>query len=121
MKKKYEGVYILSDSIKAEALDAAKDNVKADIQKAGGTILTDKPLERRAFARPMRKQHGGHYLWVLFEIDTDKVAAMKHRHALDTNLFRNMITVAGEEPKPAAEAAPATAAPQPAPAPAPAV
>ena len=107
MKTKYEGVYCLSDSLKEDALAAASDNVRSDIRKVGGTILGEKPLERRSFARIMQKQQGGYYLEIAFEIETDKIAALKQRHRLDGNVFRVMIVRAR---KPAPEATAAAAA-----------
>ena len=104
MKTKYEGVYCLSDSLKEDALAAASENVRADIRKVGGTILGEKPLERRSFARMMQKQQGAYYLEIAFEIEADKIVALKQRHRLDGNVFRVMI-VLGRKPVPAAPAA----------------
>jgi len=96
LKKRYEGVYFLSDALKAETLDAARETVRSDIKKVGGVILSEKPLERRAFARPLRKQQGANYWEVTFELDADKVTSLKQRHRLDGNIFRVMIVTAVE-------------------------
>jgi ribosomal protein S6 len=103
LKKRYEGVYFLSDSLKAEAVDVARENVRTDIKKVGGAILSEKPVERRPFARPIRKQQAAYYWEIIFELDADKVVALKHRHKLDANVFRVMIVsprkVAKVDPK----------------------
>lgn len=91
MKKRYEGVYFLMDSLKAEAVDVARENVRTDIRKVGGAILSEKPVERRPFARPISKQQAAYYWEIVFELDADKVVALKHRHKLDANVFRVMI------------------------------
>jgi len=91
LKKRYDGVYFLSDELKAETLSAACETVRSDIKKTGGVILSEKPVERRAFARPLRKQQGANYWEVTFEMDTDKVVALKQKHRLDGNVFRVMI------------------------------
>lgn len=91
MKKKYEGVYFLSDALKAEAVDAAREHVRTDIRKAGGTILSEKPAERRSFARPLGKQQGAYHTEIVFDLDADKISALKMRHRLDANIFRVMI------------------------------
>jgi ribosomal protein S6 len=94
LKKRYEGVYFLSDALKAEAVDVARENVRSDIRKVGGTILGEKPVERRSFARPLGKQQAAYYTEMLFELDPDKVGALKQRHRLDANVFRVMIVSA---------------------------
>ena len=94
MKKRYDGVYFLLDALKAELIDAARENVRTDIKKTGGTILAERPVERRSFARQLGKQQAAYCMEVTFELDADKVTALKQRHRLDANVFRVMIVSA---------------------------
>jgi len=94
LKKRYDGVYFLSDALKAEVVGAACENVRTDIKKMGGTILSERPVERRSFARMLGKQQAAHCMEVLFDLDADKVSPLKQRHRLDSNVFRVMIVVA---------------------------
>ena len=107
MKKRYEAVYLLVDTLKEDAIAAACENVRADIRKFGGTVVGEKPVERRAFARPLQKQLGGHSLEVALDLEPDKVGELKQRHKLDPNVFRVMIVSAVSKPaagRPAKEA-----------------
>lgn len=102
MKKRYDGVYFLSDALKAEAVGPACENVRTDIKKVGGVILAERPVERRSFARPLGKQQAAYCMELSFDLDTDKVSALRQRHRLDANVFRVMIVAAKKPvaPKP---------------------
>lgn len=108
--KTYDGVYFFSDSMKTEAVDAAVESVRADIKRVGGVIRGEKPLERRAFARPIKKQQGGFYLELTMELDPEKVSVLKERHKLNAGIFRHMITLAAKPAPVAAVAAEAAKA-----------
>ncbi|MEI6970652.1 MAG: 30S ribosomal protein S6 [bacterium] len=111
MKRRYDGVYFLSDVLKAEALEAACENIRTDIKKAGGAILAERQVERRSFARPLGgKVQAAYCLEIAIELETDKVVILRQRHRLDANLFRVMIVAA----RPAAKAAPKKVQPEPA-------
>lgn len=103
MKRRYEGVYFLSDTLKAEVVDAALENIRTDIKKVGGTILGEKPVERRSFARPLGKVQAAYCMEIAFELETDKVSVLKQRHRLDANLFRVMIVAGRVGTKPVAK------------------
>ena len=103
--KKYEGVYIMSEGLKAEAFDKAWAGVKADIEKLGGRIVSDEQLGRHTFAREMKKQRAGNYAEIVFEMDPAKLRPLRERQKLNEDIFRAMITVArkhipGKEQKP---------------------
>ena len=109
MKRKYEGSYFLSDGLKSETVEPACENVRTDIRKVGGVILSERPPERRNYARPLNKQQAGYYLEVVFELDTEKVVALKDRHKLDANIVRVMIVSERKRPEPKATVKPASA------------
>ena len=113
MKRKYEGSYFMSDGLKSETVEAAAENVRSDIRKVGGVILNERPAERRNYARPLKKQQAGYYLEIVFEMETDKVSALKERHKLDGNLVRVMIVGEQKRPAPRATAKPAQTEPKP--------
>ncbi len=70
---KYEAMIIFRESLKDADWDGAVETVRGEIEKLGGTVSSCTRLGRREFARPMQKQHSGHYGLVAFELDGDKV------------------------------------------------
>jgi ribosomal protein S6 len=109
--KKYEGIYILSDKLKADTLEKAWAGVRAEIEKLGGVIGTEEHLGRRTFAREMQKHHAGNYVNVSFEMEPEKLKTLQSQHKLNEDIFRAMIVIARKpEPEKKSEE-PAAAAP----------
>ncbi len=92
--KKYDGVYILSDQLKAELIEKTWVGVKADIEKFGGKILSEENVGRRTFVHEMQKQHAGNFFEVVFEMDPSNIRPLRERQKLNEDIFRSMITVA---------------------------
>ncbi len=95
--KKYTGVYILSDKIRDDDVEAGIKSIRAEIEKAGGIVHDEKNVGMRTFARPMKKQQSGHCVEVGFELDPATVSALQARHRLNETIFRVMIVVAEKE------------------------
>ena len=87
----YEGVFFLSDTLKAEELENAIQSVKSAIEKAGGVIHSATEASRRAFARPLKRETGGFHMQLDFDLAPDKVDALKKSYRLDSNIVRIMI------------------------------
>jgi len=95
---KYEAMIIFRESLKDADWDGAVETVRGEIEKLGGTVSSCTRLGRREFARPMQKQHSGHYGLVAFELDGDKVGPMQARLKLNEDVFRVQVVVAPPAP-----------------------
>ncbi len=103
MLKTYDGLFIFSSSLKDEALDAALEKVRKQIETLGGQALHTRPIGVRTFARHMKKRTSGCYARLSFEIDPEKVAQLHQRFKHDESVFRVQITV--PDPRTAADMA----------------
>ncbi len=95
---KYEAMIIFRETLKETEWDAAVESVRAEIKKQGGEMTSCTRLGKRDFARPMQKQHSGHYALVAFQLDGDKVAALQARLKLNEQVFRVQVVVAPSAP-----------------------
>jgi len=97
--KKYEATIIFRDSLQDAEWDGAVDSVRAEIARQGGTLASCTRLGRREFARPMKKQTAGHYGFLAFELDGDKIPALLARLKLNDYVFRiQVVNATGSEP-----------------------
>ena len=100
--KRYEGLFILNTSGKEEAIKETTDKLEAEITAAGGKVEAVQKMDKRNFARVADKKHvSGFYVNVIFESEPAAVAQLRHRFALNEEVFRVLFTVA-PPPKPAA-------------------
>ena len=105
--KRYEGLFILDTAGKEESAKDVIDKVSSEITGAGGRIETVQKMDKKQFARVRFKKHtAGFYVNVIFEIDPQKLPALKSRFALNTDVFRVMFSVAPEKNVLQAAAAP---------------
>ena len=105
---KYEAMFIFPEALKDEALEAAIDKIKGEVEKAGGKVEGATRLGRRQFARPMQKQPAGQYAVVSFQLDGAKMSALQSRLKLNEEIFRVQVVRAAEVPPPAPAPAAAT-------------
>jgi ribosomal protein S6 len=104
--KKYEGLFILNTIGREEGVKEAIDKISAEITAAGGKIETVQKMDKRAFTRVANKRHSsGFYVNVIFESQPSAIAQLRHKFALNEEVFRVLFTNAPE-----AKAAPTTAA-----------
>jgi ribosomal protein S6 len=95
--KRYEGLFILDTAGKEESAKDIIDKVSSEITSAGGKIETVQKMDKKQFTRVRYKKHtAGFYVNVIFEIDPQKLPALKTRFALNTDVFRVMFSVAPE-------------------------
>ncbi|MBU0676771.1 MAG: 30S ribosomal protein S6 [Verrucomicrobia bacterium] len=93
---KYEGMFILPERIKEEALDDVLGRVKAEIEKLGGVVASMTRLGKRTFARAMQKQDGGQFVVINFSVEGDRISDLHKRMLLDDDVFRVQIVRAEE-------------------------
>ena len=112
----YEALIIFPETLKDDAVGAAVNRVRAEIEKLGGTVSAANVLGKRQFSRTLQKLEGGHYMRVSFDLDPDKVVALQARYKLVESVFRVQL-VRMDKPAPSpdvAAEAPAAAAAAPA-------
>lgn len=103
--KRYEGLFILKSTTREDGLKDVIDRLSAEITALGGKIETVQKMDKRPFSRVSDKKHSsGFYVNVIFESKPDAVAQLRHRLALNDDLYRVLFTIA-PTPKAAAPAA----------------
>jgi ribosomal protein S6 len=99
--KRYEGLFILETAGKEESIKDAIDKISSEITAAGGKVETVQKMEKKNFTRVADKKHSsGFYVNVIFESEPGVVNQLKHKFALNEEVFRVMFTSA-PEPAPA--------------------
>jgi ribosomal protein S6 len=100
--KRYEGLFILETAAKEEGLKEAIDKISAEITAAGGKVETVQKMDKKNFSRVADKKHSaGHYVNVIFESQPGVLDQLRHRFAMNPEVFRILFTNA-PAPKPAA-------------------
>ncbi|HEX7577267.1 MAG TPA: 30S ribosomal protein S6 [Verrucomicrobiae bacterium] len=99
--KRYEGLFILNMAGKEEGVKDALDKISAEITTAGGAVETVQKMDKKNFSRVADNKHtAGFYANVIFTGTPAIVAQLRHKLALDEEIFRVLFTLA-PEPKPA--------------------
>ncbi len=100
--KRYEGLFILETAGKEEGIKDAIDKISAEITAAGGKVETVQKMDKKNFTRVADKKHtAGFYVNIIFETEPGALNQLKHKFALNEEVFRVMFTTA---PEPAAAA-----------------
>jgi ribosomal protein S6 len=93
--KRYEGLFILETAAKEEGIKDAVDKISSEITSAGGKVETVQKMEKRSFSRVADKKHNaGFYVNIIFESEPSAIDQLKHRFAVNEEVFRVMFTVA---------------------------
>jgi len=96
--KRYEGLFILDTAGKEESIKETIDKVSAEVTAAGGQVETVQKMEKKQFSRVADKKNAaGYYVNVIFEIQPSALDALKHRFAMNADVFRVLFT---ESPAP---------------------
>jgi ribosomal protein S6 len=91
--KRYEGLFIVDTAGKEETIKDTVDKLSADITALGGKVETVQKMEKRNFMRVADKKHSaGFYVNVIFESDPSVLDQLKHRFALNSEIFRVLFT-----------------------------
>ena len=100
--KRYEGLFILETAGKEEGIKEAIDKISAEITTVGGKVETVQKMDKRSFMRVANKKHNaGYYVNIIFESQPGGLDQLKHRLAMNADVFRALFTNASA-PKPAA-------------------
>ena len=102
--KRYEGLFILEAAAKEEGIKDVIDKLSAEITNLGGKVETVQKMDKKNYSRVADKKHtAGFYVNIIFEGKPSLVDQLKHRFAMDAEVFRVLFTNA-PEPKPATAA-----------------
>jgi ribosomal protein S6 len=86
---------------KEEGIKDTIDKISAEITSMGGKVETVQKMDKRGFSRVADKKHSaGFYVNVIFEGQPTIIEQLKHRFAMNTEVFRVLFT-ASPAPKPA--------------------
>ena len=86
---------------KEEGVKDALDKISMEIATAGGKVETVQKMERKSFMRVADNKHtAGFYANIIFTGTPAIVAQLRHKFALNEDVFRVLFTLS-PEPKPA--------------------
>jgi ribosomal protein S6 len=103
--KKYEGLFILNTAAKEEGIKEVIDKISAEITAVGGNVETVQKMDKRPFARVANKKYNsGFYVNFIFSAPNNAITQLRHRFAVNEEIFRALFTAA-PAPKAAAAAA----------------
>ncbi len=98
--KRYEGLFILETAGKEEGVKDTIDKIAAEIGSAGGKVETIQKMDKKSFLRVADKKHSaGFYVNIIFEGQPSLIDQLKHRFAMNDDIFRVMFSNA-PVPKP---------------------
>ena len=101
--KRYEGLFILNNTGKEEGIKEAIDKITAEISAVGGNVETVQKMDKRPFARIANKKNSSKfYVNIIFSAPNNAIAQLRHRFAVNEEVFRVLFTAA---PAPKATAA----------------
>ena len=87
--KRYEGLFILDTAGKEEGIKDTIDKISEEITSAGGKVETVQKMEKKSFARIANKKHNaGFYVNVIFESQPAVLDQLKHKFAMNAEVFR---------------------------------
>ena len=91
--KRYEGLFILDTAGKEEGIKDAIDKISSEITSVGGKVETVQKMDKKNFARVAnKKQSAGFYVNVIFESEAEALDQLKHRLAMNSEVFRVLFT-----------------------------
>ncbi len=98
--KRYEGLFILDTAGKEDTIKDTIDRISGEITSLGGKVETVQKMDKRTFSRVADKKHNaGFYVNIIFESQPSVVDQLKHRFAMNDQVFRALFTNA-PAPKP---------------------
>jgi small subunit ribosomal protein S6 len=91
--KRYEGLFILEAAAKEEGIKDVIDKLSEDITNLGGKVETVQKMDKKNYSRVANKKHtAGFYVNIIFEGQPSLVDQLKHRFAMNEDVFRVLFT-----------------------------
>lgn len=93
--KRYEGLFILNNASKEEAIKDTIDKVSSEITSLGGNVETVQKMDKRNFTRVADKKHSsGFYVNFIFTSPPSALPQLQSRFSLNDEVFRVLFTEA---------------------------
>ena len=97
--RQYEGLFILDTIETTESVDDIIKAIGELIGEAGGKVINEQKLDRRGLARVTdKKNSGGFYVSLIFDMAPELLAGFKAALAKRKDVFRVQITIAPSVP-----------------------
>ena len=78
---------------KEEGIKDTIDKISAEITSAGGKVETVQKMDKKPFSRVANKKHNaGFYVNVIFESQPATLDQLKHKFAMNNEVFRVMFS-----------------------------
>jgi len=91
--KRYEALFILDTAGKEDTIKDSIDKLATEITSLGGKVETVQKMDKKSFARVANKRHNaGFYANVIFEAEPSALEQLKHRLAMNGEVFRVLFT-----------------------------
>ena len=83
----------METAAKEEGIKDTIDKISSEITSLGGKVETVQKMDKRAYSRVANKKHNaGFYVNVIFESDPSVLDQLKHRFAMNNEVFRVLFT-----------------------------
>jgi ribosomal protein S6 len=93
--KRYEGLFILETAGKEEGIKDTIDKISAEMTSLGCKVETVQKMDKKNFSRVANKRHSaGFYVNIIFEGQATVLDQLKHRFAMNPEVFRVMFSAA---------------------------
>jgi ribosomal protein S6 len=92
--RKYEALFILSNTVSDEQLETKIEQISSEIVKLGGNVQAATRMGRITFARPIAKKEVGIYVQLVFQMEPDKIKSLHERYRHNEDLIRLQIMAA---------------------------
>jgi ribosomal protein S6 len=89
--RKYEALFILSNTISDDQMESKIEQISSEITKQGGNVQAATRMGRITFARPLAKKDAGNYVQLVFMMEPDKVKLLHERYRHNEDLIRLQI------------------------------
>ena len=91
--KRYEGLVILKHTVRDDQIKDVIDKISAEITSAGGKVETVQKMDRKPFSRMADRKHpSGFYSNFIFEAPGAAISQLRHKLALNEDVFRALLT-----------------------------
>ena len=95
-QKQYETTFILSPELKEAEIGLFEEEIKATLEKLGGTIKKKGAPEKRNLAYPIKKFQSGYYLTVNFLLGPEKLGELNSGLKHKKEILRHMVVFSPE-------------------------
>lgn len=83
----------METAAKEEGIKDTIDKISSEITSLGGKVETVQKMDKRAYSRVANKKHNaGFYVNVIFESEPTVLDQLKHRFAMNNEVFRVLFT-----------------------------